>query len=201
MDESQDRFTKIYRNREWGAQWESASGSGSTLKQAQVLLDNLPRVLKKLGIRSLVDAPCGDMNWMKHLEYDFHFFVGIDIVPDIIADLRKKEFPPNYFFQTGNIVTDLLPKADAVFCRDCLVHLPFDAALKALTLWTRSGFKYALITTYTARELNRDIKTGWRPLNMEAPPFNLGEPILLVPDRPKIPHDRWFDKSIGVWAL
>jgi len=168
----------------------------------QPLLEHLPKTFEELQIRSLVDAPCGDMNWMKHLRYDFDLYVGVDIVPAIIEQLRRDGFPENYHFQIGNISTDLLPIADAVFCRDCLVHLSFEDAMSALDNFVISGFKYAFLTTYHERASNADCETGrWRPLNMQAPPFNLWEPLVLVPDRPRSDRDMYSDKCIGVWAL
>jgi len=169
---------------------------------AQPLLEQLPQAFQKFGIRSLVDAPCGDMNWMKRLQYEFDLYIGIDIVPEIVEQLRCSEWPENYHFQVGNISTDLLPIADAVFCRDCLVHLSFDDAMAAVDNFVMSGFKYAFLTTYYNRDSNSDCETGrWRPLNMHHPPFNFWEPLALLKDRPQSDRDPYYDKCIGVWKF
>jgi hypothetical protein len=61
---------------------------------------------------------------MRRLDYPFERFIGIDILPALIDGLRAQRFPPTYHFQVGNIATDILSRADAVFSRDFLVHLP-----------------------------------------------------------------------------
>ena len=194
-------FGEIFSKNKWGGS-ESRSGPGSTISQTELLRQRLPVALSRLRIRSIDDAPCGDMNWMKHLDYSFESFIGIDIVHDIIDSLRQQGFPRNYNFQYGDIVTDILPRADAIFCRDCLVHLPFNQIEEASRLWRLAGFRYAFVTTFPERTENIDCHVGeWRPLNMQAAPFNWPEPIFTIPERSPNPADKYADKSIGVWAL
>ena len=126
-------FDSIIRLKAWGSD-ESASGHGSTVGGTAILRRRLADAFAHLQIRSFVDAPCGDMNWMRHVEYKFDKYVGIDLVPRVINKLRKQTFPTAYNFQIGNIVTDVLPAGnfqignivtdvlpagDALFCRDC----------------------------------------------------------------------------------
>jgi hypothetical protein len=161
----------------------------------------LPNVLDVLGVRTLVDAPCGDMNWMRHLKYSFKRFIGIDAVPSIVDRLKQESFPDEYHFQTGNIVTDILPQADALFCRDCLVHLPFADIHNALRLWKLAGFKHVMATTFTRHTQNTDCQIGgWRTLNLQAAPFFLPDPAHIVPDNEGFGEDL-NDKAIGVWIL
>src|SRR5215212_9991686 len=47
---------------------ESLSGAGSNLRQTETLRRELPGLLSKLSIRSLLDAPCGDFHWMQHVD-------------------------------------------------------------------------------------------------------------------------------------
>jgi hypothetical protein len=104
-------FRKIWRRNSWlrGIGVRSGLDRGADRE----LRCRLPAVLSQLGIRTLVDAPCGDMNWMRHLDYPFERFIGIDIPPALIDGLRAQRFPPTYHFQVGNIATDILPRADA----------------------------------------------------------------------------------------
>ncbi len=193
-------FHTIANQNLWGSK-ESLSGPGSTLDSTVSLRSALPGILLDLGIRTLVDAPCGDMNWMRHLQYSFEKFIGVDIVPSVIEMLRKQAFPVSHHFQVGNIATDILPAADAVLCRDCLVHLPFSAIQAAARLWKLAGFKYVLATTFPDKMSNEDIAPGgWRPLNMRAAPFLWSEPVMLLIDNDGVgaPDD---DKSLGVWRL
>jgi hypothetical protein len=56
-------FTNIYRSNHWGGA-DSVSGGGSDLEQTSALRAALPGVLQRLGVRTLLDAPCGDFHWM-----------------------------------------------------------------------------------------------------------------------------------------
>jgi SAM-dependent methyltransferase len=193
-------FTEIASANSWGSS-ESVSGPGSTLDATTSLRNGLEEYLPRLGIRSIVDAPCGDLNWIRHLNYRFDRYIGIDIVPSVIESLRKTTAPGGYHFQVGNIVTDILPAADALLCRDCLVHLPFETTHSALRLWRLAGFRYIMATTFTRHEANKDIRPGdWRPLNLQAAPFNLPAPAVLIPDNDGLgpPFD---DKALGIWLM
>ena len=193
-------FDRMAQSGGFSGSTESLSGPGSNLDATKKLRPRLADMLRRLGVRSLVDAPCGDMNWMRHLNYPLEKFIGVDVAPFLIEKLRAQQFPPGYHFQVGNIVTDILPTADAVFCRDCLVHLPFEAVLRVRDLWKAAGFKFMLVTTFAQKTANEDIPFGsWRPLNMEIAPFHWQNPIATVFEGYEEPP--YQDKAIGVWAL
>jgi len=59
-------FSQIHRNNLWGEQ-ESVSGNGSSLAATANLRQELPPLLAGLNVTSLLDAPCGDFNWMKEV--------------------------------------------------------------------------------------------------------------------------------------
>lgn len=197
----QNVFNDIYSNNLWGEK-ESVSGPGSTQSETGLLRQQLPWALRRFDIQTLVDAPCGDMNWMRVLEYDFKQYIGIDIVSDLIANLRVENCLPNRHFQIGNIVTDILPYADAVFCRDCLVHLPFAMIHSAIKHWKLAGFRYAILTTFRDHVENSDCNIGeWRPLNFVHPPFNWPSPELLINEYPADLGWKYRDKCVGFWSL
>jgi hypothetical protein len=200
LDDAAHVFSEIFRENKWKSK-VSASGTGSSLQATKILRERLPAILGELGIRTIVDAPCGDFNWMKALNYEFAEYYGIDIVPNLIEKLAKEDFRDHYNFTVGNVVSDLLPHADAIFCRDCLVHLPFEMGLKAISNWKRSNFGYALVTTFPGRP-NRDGRLGgWRVLDMQGEPFNWPQPLHLIREREPNPDDRNNEKSIGVWRF
>jgi hypothetical protein len=62
----EDRFTKIYRWNFWRAA-ESASGPGSSLLDTETLRAGLPAMFDGFGIHRMLDAPCGDFHWMRHI--------------------------------------------------------------------------------------------------------------------------------------
>jgi hypothetical protein len=59
-------FIDIYHQNIFGG-IESRSGNGSTLVQTAVIRDEIPLLFKELNIKSVLDAPCGDFNWMKEI--------------------------------------------------------------------------------------------------------------------------------------
>jgi hypothetical protein len=80
------------------------------------------------------------------------------------------------------------------------VHLSFADARAALANIAASGSSYLLSTTFTERANNTDIGTGgWRPLNLQRPPFNFPPPLLMFSEEFDVPEYR--DKAIALWAL
>ena len=74
-------------------------------------------------IASLLDAPCGDYNWMRHVQFPDDFrYVGGDIVGELIAANRRR-FPGVHFVEM-DIISDALPAVDAWLCRDAMIHFP-----------------------------------------------------------------------------
>src|SRR3954452_24458918 len=82
------RFRRIHDTNLCGAP-ESTYGLGSELDATTVLLAELPRILQKLGVTSLLDAPCGDAGWINRVELGV-LYVGIDIVPALVAQLQAR---------------------------------------------------------------------------------------------------------------
>jgi hypothetical protein len=187
-------FAHIYRRQLWGG-GETVSGDGSTLAGTESLRTALPSVLRRLGVRTLLDIPCGDFNWMRKAELDLDEYVGADIVPELVAKLQREDATPKRRFVVLDIVADSLPVTDAVICRDCLIHLSNADAAAALANIRRSGARWLLSSTYPDVTVNRDIITGWfRPLNLCRPPFNLPPPSEMIPEPL---HKR----AIGIWEL
>ncbi len=180
-------FTNYYLQNRWRGT-ESRSGPGSTLSATTELRKQLRHWFSVLGVRTIVDAPCGDLNWMSQLEYNFERYVGVDIADDAIRDLRTRGFGSEYHFQRGDITTDILPTADALLCRDCLVHLPYAMIDATLEVWKKSDFRFIFVTTFPAHK-NVNCKLGaWRPLNLQQEPFFLPEPLTLIREYPRGKH-------------
>lgn len=178
---------------------ESVSGPGSSLVQTQAIRKRLPDLLAKLGVASMLDAPCGDHHWLSLMRLGVNY-VGVDIVPDLI-DRNRRAFPEREF-RVADIVTDQLPRADLIFCRDALVHYDHASVLAILQNFQRSGAQWLLTTTFPSYDENHDIGVGqWRPLNLEEAPFLLPAPDLLLVERCTEGDGRYRDKSLGLWRL
>ena len=135
--------------------------------------DELISLLDDWNVRSLVDAPCGDFNWMRHVLGDRDLaYTGVDIVAEVIDANSSVYASETRRFVCADMTRDDLPKADMIVCRDGLVHLSFADARAAIRNFRRSGSRYLLATTFVNHSRNRDVATGsWRALNLQAAPF------------------------------
>lgn len=197
----QEIFAQIWSKNVWG-DTESRSGGGSNLKQTAFLRPQLQSLLHERGISSMLDIPCGDFHWMKELQFpkSFHY-LGADIVPQLIASNQERYGSENFQFQVLNLTSDLLPKVDLIFCRDCLVHLDQDSIFKALSNIRRTNSKWLLMTHFSDRRENRNIKTGqWRPINFTGAPFHLPPPLLMLDEQCTEDGGRYRDKTTSLWS-
>jgi len=193
------RFAEIHRTNAWTCD-ETRSGPGSSRIGSQVIRQALPDLIQRFGIKSILDAPCGDWNWMKDVTVNLDFYIGIDIVPEIISGNAEKFGARNRRFAVKDIVTDLLPRADLILCRDCLAHLPLKDCVKAISNFRNSRSTYLLATTSPSITRNRDIKVGdWAARNLELEPFSFPPPLELINERSQEKMD--CDKNLGLWRL
>jgi hypothetical protein len=181
---------------------ESASGAGSNLRQTETLRRELPLLLSRLGAQSLLDAPCGDFNWMRLVDLGGVSYTGVDVVAPLIESCQKTYGGPTRLFLRRNIIADPLPVADAIMSRDCLSHLSNDHVFAALRNFRASGATYLLATTYPSRTRNWDIVTGsWRPVNLQLKPFNFPDPIEVIVEGSTEFDGDFADKTLGAWRL
>ena len=190
------RFTDIWQKNAWGHP-ETRSGAGSSRAQTEKLRTRLQEILQGLGVRSLVDAGCGDLNWMQSLSGALDVYMGFDVVEELVADLRQRfGARKNHFFNTADVAADVLPKADAILCRDVLTHLTLPMVNLALERFRQSGSRYLIATTFP-RGANDAIRTGaWQMIDLNAEPFNLPPPLILLDE-----GLTGLKKSLGVWPL
>lgn len=177
-------FQDLYLDGGWsGTNGETVSGSGSTLEYTEGVRRLLPFVFETYGITSVVDAPCGDFHWFKEIPLPNVDYVGVDIVPELIEDNRKKFESEKREFLCADATCDPLPQADAFLCRDLLLHIPLDDCWNVLRNAASSNFDYLIFSSYDVAE-NADVDTafGYRPLNLQRAPFNLPAAEASIPD-------------------
>jgi 2-polyprenyl-3-methyl-5-hydroxy-6-metoxy-1,4-benzoquinol methylase len=185
-------FTEIFKKHFYVG--ESRSGVGSSLQNTANIRAALPTVFEKLSIRSLVDCPCGDWNWMSMVNLDGINYTGVDIVSELVELNKSRYGREGVSFMVADITKDLLPFADMVIVRDCFGHLPDEDILKALHLLKRSGIKWLASTTFPAAS-NINIPVGeWKPINLSTCPYHLGEPYEYI-------REVESGKHIGIWKL
>lgn len=194
-------FANIYQSNGWSGE-ESISGPGSDLDQTRVICVKIPELISELGIRTMLDAPCGDLHWIKNVELGVAEYIGGDIVPALVESNSARFAGTNRSFRVMNLISDPLPKVDLVFCRDCLVHLPLREAAEALRNIKRSGSEYLLTTTFPATRSNAEVIRGlWRPLNLTLPPFRFPPPLRLINEGCTEQGGIFKDKSLGLWRV
>ena len=194
-------FAGIHRHNGWGDA-ESASGPGSNLARASLFRAELEALVRDLGVRSLLDVPCGDFNWLGRFDLDLDRYIGVDIVPALIAHNRSKFGSRRNRFLVRDMVREPLPRADLIFCRDCLVHFSNAEIFATLRNFKRTGSTWLLTNSFIEHDENRDIATGgWQPLNLEAAPFALPPPRRMIDERCLAGGGAYRDKRLALWRL
>jgi hypothetical protein len=196
-------FTAIYRTNRWGSE-ETRSGTGSERARTRRVAVELGRLIRDLDIRSILDIPCGDFNWMQDVRLDGVRYSGYDIVAELISANAARHGGPGRSFRVLDFTADPVPKddlkADLILCRDALVHLSYQHIFAALKHFHDDGSKYLLTTTFSSTQENVDIGPGWwRPVNMQRSPFNLPEPLCTLSDKES--DDFYADKVLALWDL
>lgn len=185
----------------WGG-----NGVGSTPAKTQLIQQGLAELVRRRQIRRIVDLGCGDATWILPVAFEVESYVGVDVCPDVIARnqevvtrieraaaARAKPWPRLPQFQVIEGPGDQLPQADLVVSRDCLQHLSNDQVWASLE---QAGCAAPLLLTTTYPHTGRNVNIaagGFRPINLQAPPFNLPRPIESLPD-----SDR---KAMALWAI
>lgn len=168
---------------------ETFCGGGSTLAATAALRTVLPPLLGRLAVVTLLDAPCGDLNWIARTDLSAVHYIGADFDPEHCAAARARDFnPPAFAPRTRQIlerdlIRDTLPAAELILCRDFLQHLPTEQALAALGNLANASTRYLLVTSHD-NAVNTDIDQAgdFRPLNLFAPPFNCAAPLRTITD-------------------
>jgi hypothetical protein len=200
-DRPSDVFAQIFRRNRW-CDAESRSGGGSSLAATEPIRSALPGLMRRYGVGSVVDAPCGDLRWMATLLPEIDDYTGVEIVPELVAHHQQRYGSFRIRFILRDITIDPPPAGDLVICRDCLVHLRTPLAMRALRNIAGTRARYLLTTTFPRTRVNRDVLTGaWRPLNLERAPFHLGPPLASIAEYPAGSDDPFADKALALWSL
>ncbi len=188
---------------------DSVSGPGSNMIQTKVIREAIPVLLEKYGVKTMLDAPCGDLFWMKTIlpvlmqkSIQYH---GADIVPSLIEKHRTMYKDSNVFFHNIDLTKGPVPKVDLIFTRDCFIHLSYYNIYKILQNYKLSGSRYLLVNTYTKPSRKNCNVEGFylwgRFLNMEKFPFYFENPLELINEGCTENEGINDDKSLGLWEL
>ena len=178
MNKNKQIFTKIYKTNRW-ASIESFSGPGSEIKATQELINYINLVIYKYEITKIVDAPCGDFNWMQKINFhQIDKYIGIDIVTDIIKTNNRNFASDVCSFIVADLTRMNIPHADLIISKDFMLHVSHIDNYNFIKRILKSGSTYFLASNYPETTLNENTDNGhWRPLNLCASPYNFPKPL------------------------
>jgi hypothetical protein len=138
-------------------------------------------LLSRLDVRSLLDIPCGDFNWMKEIDLRDIDYLGGDIVESVILANNERYGSPRCHFAILDITRSLLPRVDLILCRDCLVHLSILEIQRAVTNIASSKAEFVILSHYPDIAENQPLPDlHWRPLNFQQAPFHFPSPVSMI---------------------
>ena len=192
------RFEHAASSGVWSDTGESVSGTGSSLDATAKLRAVLPEVLVRLEVRSILDVPCGDWNWMSKVDLPIDHYIGGDIVANIVERNTAQYGRPDVEFRVIDLCTDDLPPADMLFCRDALIHFGERDIWRSIDNVRRAGITWFAATMFIDTSANVDIATGimWRHVNLLSAPFSFPEPVELLIDDFNRP-----DQRMAIWRV
>ena len=143
----------------------------------------------------MLDAGCGDWNWMNTLDLPGVKVYACDIVGALIAENIQKYGRKALFFVSDIVKAEEFPAVDLILCRATLFHLSNALVSQALKSM-KAKARYLLLTSHPKIQENAEIQNGdFRRLNLCAPPFSMPQPA------------RWFwdgpgeDGVLGLWPV
>ena len=211
MSELKEVFTSIYQNWGFGGS-ESRSGPGSSLDETEVIRNQIRKLVLEKNIKTVVDIPCGDFNWMKEIVYGFEKYTGGDIVPEAIQNNQKYANQIINFIEFDLTEDVEIPEADLLIVRDVIGHLPLEKGKAAIENILKSKCKYLLSTTwynindpqyYIRHNENREVDIGrFYPVCLLSDPFNFPAPEFYFEEQVTVAnHENGNRKGLGFWNL
>ena len=154
---------------------KSASGVGSYLgDMTQTSLRIIKDTINKHGVKSMIDIPCGDANWIfdSYVTDSLPFYLGLDVANVTIEVNSRMRFGhhKNKMFTFWDATACVLPKYkykpdgpltpfDLVHARDIIQHMKLDQGVQFFCNVFKSGARVLITTTYPNGK-NLEIKEG-----------------------------------------
>ena len=211
-----DVFSGIYENYGFGST-ESRSGPGSTLDETRILREEIKKLVAEKGIKSVVDIPCGDFNWMKEIVFNFEYYTGGDIVEKAVETNNERYGNSRIKFIQFDLVKDTIPDGDLLIVRDVIGHFPLEDGKKIIENILKSNCKYLLSTTWAKKtdqgwskcnptdvdRENEGVDYGrFYPVNLMAAPFNFPEADVFLEENVYVDNfEKGNRKVLALWDL
>lgn len=200
------RIEDFYSNAAWPPNERNAgSGIGSNLGYAtQTSLNILRDVIVKYDVKSMIDIPCGDTNWIfDSRETDsLETYIGLDIVKAVVdLNAQRLSHHSNKMFRHWDGTSCPLPMlknpdskwpqpVDLIHSRDVLQHLPLHQGLQFLCNVVSSGARVFVTTTYSHDSENSEISEGdFFHNDLTKAPFDMPSQASCEPTHPQLEPD------------
>ena len=202
-------FSRIYDEYGFFGSKESRSGDGSTISATILIREKIKELVTQKNIKTVVDIPCGDFNWMKEIVFNFDHYFGGDIVEKCIEDNNEKYGSRHIEFKHFDLVKDKIPAGDLLIVRDVIGHFPLEDGKKIVNNILESDCKYLLATSwydpsdsnFHKTHINQDVPHGrFYFLNLMSEPFNLPSPEFYIDEGVFYDGDGK-RKGLGFWDL
>jgi len=167
-------FDFIYARQVWGG----GSGAGSDLKNTVLYVAYVQALMDCYDVRSVLDLGCGDWRFSRYLDFSNRTYLGLDIVPSVVAANRSAFGTSTVRFEKADVSAQApFGDYDLILCKDVLQHLS-NARVSEILAGCRSA-PFALITNDYHPD-NIDCRDGeTRPLDITARPFDVAaRPVL-----------------------
>lgn len=164
----------------------SVNSAASSASRTRLLIPWLSNLLRQYRIQTMLDVPCGDLIWMRHVDIrNLYSYIGMDLIPELIRT-NQQEFHDrhNMAFRQANLLTvKRFPRVDLIMSRDFLYCLPTEAIYQVIQKFRESGSRYLLATNYPGAdnvyEYDPDLYrwSGYmeRPYDLRESPFSLDQ--------------------------
>jgi len=117
-------FSMVYQRNEWGGvAGEPYSGPGSEAEFTAAYCDVVKQFIADKKIDTVVDLGCGDFRVGRKLQVPGVTYLGVDIVPELIARNERLLGNDELTFACLDIIEDPLPDAGLCLIRQVLQHL------------------------------------------------------------------------------
>jgi hypothetical protein len=175
---------------------QTPDGPGATVESTASLREWLAQILRDYRITSMLDAACGDFNWMRLVDLTGVAYTGWDVddgrIKRCVLRVGAQEFtglPTSLSFHAVNMLTvEQVPYVDLILCRHFLQHLPVNDLIEfVLTKFSLSESPYLLVTTFPGADNSFEwdpfgTEHAWRgyferPYDLTAAPFSMGPPL------------------------
>jgi SAM-dependent methyltransferase len=192
-----EAFTRTYRSKLWGTNngEDFFSGAGSSDRFAAPYNSWVTRFIAGHGIRTVVDLGCGDFRvGRKICEASAIHYVGVDIVPDLVAYNQSKFAAEGREFRCANIIEDDLPDGDLCLIRQVLQHLSNAQIAKVLANCAKYPFLLVTEDVYDKADARPNVDVRHGPDNrlsrrsgvyLDLPPYGLRLEHVLELDCPE----------------